>query len=288
MAAGVVSERRLMGMNTVKVADFEIGAGNPLALLAGPCVLEGLERCLFIGRTIRDITRRLGIPYVFKASFDKANRSSFNGFRGPGLEKGLNMLRTIKEELGVPIVTDIHTEAQAAPAAEVADILQIPAFLCRQTDLLYTAAQTGRVINVKKGQFLAPKDMRNVVDKLLEGGNSNILLTERGASFGYNNLVVDMRSFPIMRSFGYPVVFDATHSVQLPGGAGTSSGGNREYVEYLARAAVGAGVDALFMEVHDNPEEALCDGPNSVYLDKLEDLLKDALAIYNIVRPRLA
>ena len=274
-------------MNTVKVADFEIGAGNPLALLAGPCVLEGLERCLFIGRTIRDITRRLGIPYVFKASFDKANRSSFNGFRGPGLKKGLNMLRTIKEELGVPIVTDIHTEAQAAPAAEVADILQIPAFLCRQTDLLYTAAQTGRVINVKKGQFLAPKDMRNVVDKLLEGGNSNILLTERGASFGYNNLVVDMRSFPIMRSFGYPVVFDATHSVQLPGGAGTSSAGNREYVEYLARAAVGAGVDALFMEVHDNPEEALCDGPNSVYLDKLEDLLKDALAIYDIVRPKL-
>lgn len=275
-------------MNTVRVADFEIGAGNPLALLAGPCVLESLERCLYIGRTIRDITRRLGIPYVFKASFDKANRSSFNGFRGPGLVKGLEMLQTIKDELGVPIITDIHTEAQAAPAAKVADILQIPAFLCRQTDLLYTAAQTGQVINVKKGQFLAPKDMRNVVDKLLEGGNSNILLTERGASFGYNNLVVDMRSFPIMRSFGYPVVFDATHSVQLPGGAGTSSGGNREYVEYLARAAVGAGVDALFMEVHDNPEEALCDGPNSVYLDKLEDLLKDALAIYNIVRPRLA
>ena len=275
-------------MNTVRVADFEIGAGNPLALLAGPCVLESLERCLYIGRTIRDITRRLGIPYVFKASFDKANRSSFNGFRGPGLVKGLEMLQTIKDELGVPIITDIHTEAQAAPAAKVADILQIQAFLCRQTDLLYTAAQTGRVINVKKGQFLAPKDMRNVVDKLLEGGNSNILLTERGASFGYNNLVVDMRSFPIMRSFGYPVVFDATHSVQLPGGAGTSSGGNREYVEYLARAAVGAGVDALFMEVHDNPEEALCDGPNSVYLDKLEDLLKDALAIYSIVRPKLS
>ena len=275
-------------MNTVRVADFEIGAGNPLALLAGPCVLEGLERCLYFGRTIRDITRRLGIPYVIKASFDKANRSCFNGFRGPGLKKGLEMLRTIKKELGVHIVTDIHTEAQAAPAAKVADILQIPAFLCRQTDLLYTAAQTGRVINVKKGQFLAPKDMRNVVDKLLEGGNSNILLTERGASFGYNNLVVDMRSFPIMRSFGYPVVFDATHSVQLPGGAGTSSAGNREYVEYLARASVGAGVDALFMEVHDNPEEALCDGPNSVYLDKLEDLLKDTLAIYNIVRPKLS
>ncbi len=274
-------------MNTVKVADFEVGAGNPLVLMAGPCVLEGYERSLYIGRTIRDITRRLGIPYIFKASFDKANRSSFNGFRGPGLEKGLDMLHRIKEELGVPVVTDIHRESQAAPVAEVVDVIQIPAFLCRQTDLIYAAAQTDCVINVKKGQFLSPRDMRNVVDKLLEGGNCNILLTERGASFGYNNLVVDMRSFPIMRSFGYPVVFDATHSVQLPGGAGTSSAGNREFVEYLARAAVAAGVDALFMEVHDNPEEALCDGPNSVYLDKLEALLKDCLSIYNIVRPRL-
>jgi len=274
-------------MNKVKVADFEIGGGNPLTLLAGPCVLEDMDRCLYIGRTIRDITRRLGIPYIFKASFDKANRSSFNGFRGPGMEKGLKMLQRIKDELQVPIVTDIHTEAQAEPVAEVADVLQIPAFLCRQTDLVYKAAKTGRVINVKKGQFLAPKDMQNVVDKIHEGGNSNILLTERGASFGYNNLVVDMRSFPIMRSFGYPVVFDATHSVQLPGGAGTSSAGNREYVEYLTRAAVGAGVDALFMEVHDNPEEALCDGPNMLYLDKLEDLLKDSLAIYEVVRKKL-
>ena len=274
-------------MNKVKVADFEIGAGNPLTLLAGPCVLEDMDRCLYIGRTIRDITRRLGIPYIFKASFDKANRSSFNGFRGPGMEKGLEMLQKIKDELQVPIVTDIHTEAQAEPVAKVADVLQIPAFLCRQTDLVYTAAKTGRVINVKKGQFMAPKDMQNVIDKIHEGGNSNILLTERGASFGYNNLVVDMRSFPIMRSFGYPVVFDATHSVQLPGGAGTSSAGNREYVEYLTRAAVGAGVDALFMEVHDNPEEALCDGPNMVYLDKLEDLLKDSLAIYEVVRKKL-
>lgn len=274
-------------MNTVRVANFEIGAGNPLALLAGPCVLEDLDRCLYIGRTIKEITWRLGIPYIFKASFDKANRSSFNGFRGPGLKKGLKMLQKIKDELKVPIVTDIHTEAQAAPVAEVADVLQIPAFLCRQTDLVYAAAKTGRVINVKKGQFLAPKDMRNVVDKIHEGGNSNILLTERGASFGYNNLVVDMRSFPIMRSLGYPVVFDATHSVQLPGGAGTSSAGNREYVEYLTRAAVGDGVDALFMEVHDNPEEALCDGPNMVYLDKLEALLKDSLAIYEVVRKKL-
>lgn len=274
-------------MNTVQVGDFSIGNGQPLALLAGPCVLEGLDRCLLIGRTIKEITGRLGIPYVFKASFDKANRSSFNGFRGPGLKKGLEMLKAIKDELHVPIVTDVHTEEQIAPVAKVADIIQIPAFLCRQTDLLYAAAQSGAVVNVKKGQFMAPNDMRNVVDKLHEGGCSQILLTERGATFGYNNLVVDMRSFPIMRSFGYPVVFDGTHSVQLPGGAGTCSAGNREFVPNLVRAAVGAGVDALFMEVHDNPEEALCDGPNMVYLDKLEDLLKDALAIHEVVRKHL-
>ena len=280
-------KERLCIMNTVKIGNFEMGAGNPLVLMAGPCVLEDYERCLFIGRTIRDITSRLGIPYIFKASFDKANRSSFHGFRGPGLEKGLEMLANIKKELGVPVVTDIHTELQPEPVSKVVDVLQIPACLCRQTDLLNAAAKTGAVVNVKKGQFMAPKDMRNVVDKILEGGNSNIILTERGASFGYNNLVVDMRSFPIMRSFGYPVVFDATHSVQLPGGSGTSSGGNRELAEYLARAAVGAGVDGLFMEVHDNPEEALCDGPNSIYLDKLEDILKDCLSIYNIVRKKL-
>ena len=275
-------------MNTVQVGNFSIGNGQPLALLAGPCVLEGLERCLLIGRTIEEITGRLGMPYVFKASFDKANRSSFNGFRGPGLKKGLEMLKTIKDELQVPIVTDVHTEEQIKPVSKVADIIQIPAFLCRQTDLLYAAAQSGCVVNVKKGQFMAPGDMRNVVDKLHEGGCSQILLTERGATFGYNNLVVDMRTFPIMRSFGYPVVFDGTHSVQLPGGAGTCSAGNREFVPNLVRAAVGAGVDALFMEVHDNPEEALCDGPNMVYLDKLEDLLKDAIAIHEVVRKHLS
>lgn len=275
-------------MNTVQVGNFSIGNGQPLALLAGPCVLEGLERCLLIGRTIKEITGRLGMPYVFKASFDKANRSSFNGFRGPGLKKGLEMLKTIKDELQVPIVTDVHTEEQIKPVSKVADIIQIPAFLCRQTDLLYAAAQSGCMVNVKKGQFMAPGDMRNVVDKLHEGGCSQILLTERGATFGYNNLVVDMRTFPIMRSFGYPVVFDGTHSVQLPGGAGTCSAGNREFVPNLVRAAVGAGVDALFMEVHDNPEEALCDGPNMVYLDKLEDLLKDAIAIHEVVRKHLS
>lgn len=273
-------------MNQVKVGNFTIGGAAPLALLAGPCVLESLERSLLIGRTVKEICGRLGINYVFKASFDKANRSSFHSFRGPGLTKGIAWLKTIKEELGVPIVTDIHESYQAAPAAEVADILQIPAFLCRQTDLLHAAAKTGRVVNVKKGQFLAPDDMRNVVDKLHESGCDQLMLTERGASFGYHNLVVDMRSLPIMRSFGYPVVFDGTHSVQLPGGNGTSSSGNREYVEYLVRAAVGVGIDALFLEVHDNPEEALSDGANMVYLDKLEDLLKEALAIHEIVQRR--
>ncbi|SDP42434.1 3-deoxy-8-phosphooctulonate synthase [Selenomonas ruminantium] len=274
-------------MNQVKVGNYVIGGGEKLTLLAGPCVLEGLDRCLLIGRTIKEICERLDINYVFKASFDKANRSSYHSFRGPGLKKGLEMLRTIKEELGVPVVTDIHEAAQAKPVAEVVDILQIPAFLCRQTDLLHAAAQTGRVVNVKKGQFLAPEDMRNVVDKLHESGCDQIMLTERGASFGYHNLVVDMRSLPIMRSFGYPVVMDGTHSVQLPGGNGTTSAGNREYVEYLVRAAVGAGVDALFLEVHDNPEEALSDGANMVYLDKLEELLKDAVAIHEIVRHKV-
>ena len=213
-----------------------------------------------IGRGIQELTDRLGIPYVFKASFDKANRSAYHSFRGPGLTDGLKMLGQIKKELGVPVVTDIHESCQAEPAA---------------------------VVNVKKGQFLAPNDMRNVVDKIHESGSERILLTERGASFGYNNLVVDMRALPIMRSFGYPVIFDGTHSVQLPGGAGTSSSGQREFVEYLVRAAVGAGVDGLFLEVHDNPAEALSDGANMVYLDKLEELLKDALAIYEVVRKKL-
>ena len=274
-------------MYTVKIGNFEVGAGNPLVLLAGPCVLESYERSLYIGKTIKEITSRLGIPYVFKASFDKANRSSYNGYRGPGLEKGLKRLQSIKNELNVPVVTDIHNETQVEPVSKVVDVLQIPAFLRRQTDLLYTAAKSGCVVNVKKGQFLAPADMKNVVKKLEEAGSEKILLTERGASFGYNNLVVDMRSFPIMRSTGYPVIFDATHSVQLPGGAGTSSAGNREYVEFLARGAAGVGVDGFFMEVHDNPEEALCDGPNMVYLDKLEDLLKDLIAINEITKKKI-
>lgn len=274
-------------MNKVKIGNFLVGGGEPLTLLAGPCVLEGLDRCLLIGRTIKDICQKLGINYVFKASFDKANRSSFHSFRGPGLEKGLEMLQTIKDELQVPVVTDIHETYQAEPVAKVADVIQIPAFLCRQTDLLHAAAVTGRVVNVKKGQFLSPEEMRNVVDKLHECGCNQMMLTERGSTFGYHNLVVDMRSLPAMRQLGYPVVMDGTHSVQLPGGNGTSSAGQREYVDYLVRAAVGAGVDALFLEVHDNPEEALSDGANMVYLDHLPELLKDAVAIYDIVRPKL-
>ena len=271
-------------MKEVKVGNLTLGGGKGLFLMAGPCVIEDPERTLNIGRRAKEICERVGIPYIFKASFDKANRSSFNSFRGPGLVEGLKILAHIKKELQVPVISDIHSIEQIEPAAEVLDVLQIPAFLCRQTDLVYGAAKTGKAISIKKGQFLAPKDMSNVVKKVEEAGNPNLFLTERGASFGYNNLVVDMRSFPIMRSFGYPVVFDSTHSVQLPGGAGTSSSGQREFVPNLARAAAGAGVDGFFMEVHDNPEEALSDGPNMVRLDDLEAMLRDLVAIDKIVK----
>lgn len=271
-------------MKEVKVGNLTLGGGKGLFLMAGPCVIEDPERTLNIGRRAKEICERVGIPYIFKASFDKANRSSFNSFRGPGLVEGLKILAHIKKELQVPVISDIHSIEQIEPAAEVLDVLQIPAFLCRQTDLVYGAAKTGKAISIKKGQFLSPKDMSNVVKKVEEAGNPNLFLTERGASFGYNNLVVDMRSFPIMRSFGYPVVFDATHSVQLPGGAGTSSSGQREFVPNLARAAAGAGVDGFFMEVHDNPEEALSDGPNMVRLDDLEAMLRDLVAIDKIVK----
>lgn len=271
-------------MNIVTVGNYKVGQGCPMLLMAGPCVLEGYERSLMIGKRAKAIADKLGMPYVFKASFDKANRSSYNSFRGPGLKEGLAILAQIKKDLSVPIVTDIHEPAQAEPVAEVADILQIPAFLCRQTDLVYQAAKTGRTVNVKKGQFLAPWDMKNVIKKIEEAGNHNIMLTERGASFGYNTLVTDMRGLAIMRELGYPVVMDATHSVQIPGGQGTSSGGQSQYVPHMARAAAAVGIDALFLEVHDNPAEALSDGPNMVKLDNLEALLKDVLAIDKIVR----
>lgn len=259
---------------------------RPFVLIAGPCVLESPERALMIGKRVKEITNRLGIPYVFKSSFDKANRSSIKSFRGPGLEEGLEILQAIKKELAVPVLTDIHEPEQAEPVAEVVDILQIPAFLCRQTDLLLAAAETGKIVNVKKGQFLAPWDMGKVIDKLLSTGNEKILLTERGVSFGYNNLVVDMTSLPVMRDFGYPVVFDATHSVQRPGARGESSGGDRGFVPYLSRAAAAVGIDALFMEVHDNPEEALSDGPNMLYLDDLEEVLREVQAIDALVKKR--
>lgn len=270
-------------MNSFKVGNIEIGNGN-LFLMAGPCVLEGYERSLKIGKRTKEICENLNLPYIFKASFDKANRSSIKSFRGPGLDEGLKILAAIKAELKVPIVTDIHESYQAEKVAQVADILQIPAFLCRQTDLLIAAAKTGKVVNVKKGQFLSPNDMKNVVIKLEESGTQKIMLTERGASFGYNNLVVDMRGLPIMRSFGYPVIFDGTHSVQLPGGSGTTSSGQREFVKYLTRAAAAVGIDGLFLEVHDNPAEALSDGANMIYLDKLENLLKNVLLIHETTK----
>lgn len=266
-------------MKAVQVGNRQIGGDGRLFVMAGPCVIEDPERVLRIGREMKAICGRLGLPYIFKASFDKANRSSWKSFRGPGLTEGLKILKAVKEELQVPVVSDIHEASQAEPAAEVLDILQIPAFLCRQTDLLQAAARTGKCINVKKGQFMAPSDMKNVAEKISHEGNKNIILTERGVSLGYHNLVVDMRSFPIMREFGYPVVFDATHSVQLPGGAGTHSSGQRQFIGNLARAAAGSGIDGVFMEVHDNPEEALCDGPNMLYLTQVEGLLRDMVAI---------
>lgn len=255
------------------------GHAAPFLLMAGPCVLEDPKRDMAIGRRIKEISARLAIPYVFKASFDKANRTSVNGYRGPGLRRGLAMLSAIRSELGVPVVTDIHGPEQAAPVAETVDVIQIPALLSRQTDILLAAGRTGRVVNLKKGQFMAPADVEQAAAKIAGTGNQRIMLTERGTSFGYNNLVVDMRGLARMRKSGYPVVFDATHSVQLPGAAGASSGGEREYVASLVRAACGVGIDGLFLEVHDRPEEALCDGENMVPLDKLEELLHSAVAI---------
>ena len=268
----------------IEIGNVTVGGGAPLVLIAGPCVIEGPERTLRIGRAVAEIAVRLGMPYIFKASFDKANRSSFKAFRGPGLTEGLRILADIKQELGVPVLSDIHETAQVAPAAAVLDVLQIPAFLCRQTDLLHAAAQSGLPVNVKKGQFLSPTEMKNVVDKLEQSGCRSILLTERGSSFGYNNLVVDMRSLSILRSYGYPVVFDATHSVQLPGGGGDRSAGQREFVPVLARAAAAVGIDALFLEVHDDPAQALSDGPNMVPVGELEALLTQVLAVDQSIR----
>ena len=266
-------------LNSTPAGPITIGPGAPLLLIAGPCVLESGDLAWEIAREMKAIAARLGISYVFKASFDKANRTSLSSFRGPGAEKGLRILGRLRGEVGVPVVSDIHEPAHAEMAADYLDILQIPAFLCRQTDLLVAAARTGKVVNVKKGQFVSPWDMENAVNKLRGAGTEKILLTERGASFGYNNLVVDMRSLAVMRSFGYPVVYDATHSVQLPGGAGGSSGGQREFIAPLSRAAMAVGIDGLFIEVHPDPAKALCDGPNSLPLDAVEPLLQQLLAV---------
>lgn len=262
---------------------IRIGKNQPLLLLAGPCVLESGEMGWEIAREMREITSRLGISYVFKASFDKANRTSLDSFRGPGLEEGLRQLGRIRDEIGVPVVSDIHDVSQVELAADCLDILQIPAFLCRQTDLLVAAAKSGKTVNLKKGQFVSPWDMSHAVNKLKGAGCDRVILTERGAAFGYNNLVVDMRSLPVMRSHGCPVIYDATHSVQLPGGLGGKSGGQREFIPPLTRAAMAAGIDGLFMEVHPDPDKALCDGPNSWPLDQMESLLKQLLAVREAV-----
>ncbi len=274
-----------MTTHAIRIADsFTIGDGNLPAILAGPCVAESLELCREIAAHAVDVCAKVGLPYVFKASFDKANRTSINAFRGPGLEAGLEILAKIKDEFHCPVITDVHEPWQCAKVAEVADILQIPAFLCRQTDLLVAAGATGRPVNVKKGQFMAPDDMKAVVGKIASTGNEDIMLTDRGTSFGYHNLVVDMRGLVIMRNLGYPVVFDATHAVQLPGGQGSSSGGNREFVVPLARAAAAVGIDALFLEIHPRPEQALSDGTNSLPLGQLEALLATIRKIHEIDR----
>lgn len=263
-----------MTTKLVKAGNVDIGGGRPLAVIAGPCVIESRESALRHAATLKEKADRVGVPYIFKSSYDKANRSSVNSFRGPGLTKGLEVLAEIKRQVGVPVLTDVHEIDQVAAVKEVADILQVPAFLCRQTDFVMAVAKSGKIINVKKGQFLAPWDMSNVVEKIRSTGNEQILLTERGASFGYNNLISDMRSLVVMRELGYPVVFDATHSLQLPGGLGSASGGERKYIPALARAGVAAGIDALFMEVHEDPDHALSDGPNSLAIENFESLLK--------------
>jgi 2-dehydro-3-deoxyphosphooctonate aldolase (KDO 8-P synthase) len=273
---------------SIAAGPLSIGGQNPLALIAGPCVIESEKIAMEIAEKLKRITTDLHAPFIFKASYDKANRTSIKSFRGPGLNDGLKILQKIKTELDLPVLSDVHKEEEIDPAAEVLDILQIPAFLCRQTDLLVKAAQTGKPINVKKGQFLAPWDMKNVVVKVEESGNSNILLTERGATFGYNNLVVDMRSLVLMREHGYPVIFDATHSLQQPGGQGTTSGGQSEMVPDLARGAVAVGCDALFMEIHTDPSKALSDGPNMLQIDLLPELLEQLVILDQVVKGKTA
>ncbi|UCD36246.1 MAG: 3-deoxy-8-phosphooctulonate synthase [Nitrospiraceae bacterium] len=273
-----------METGEVTVGSITIGGRTPLAFIAGPCVIEDELSTLKIAEKLKAVSEALRIPLIFKSSFDKGNRTSVDAFRGPGITRGLKILGRVKEETGLPVISDIHSPHEADEAARVLDILQIPAFLCRQTDIIVSAARTGKPLNVKKGQFLAPGDAINIIDKVLSTGNRNILLTERGVTFGYNNLVVDMRAIPIMRQFGYPVVYDATHSVQLPGGQGASSGGQREFIETLARAAVAAGCDAVFMEVHSDPDRAPCDGPNMLPLERFSILAERLSELHGLIR----
>ena len=274
-------------MKEIIVGKVKIGGENPIILIAGPCVIESEKSALNTAEKLRDICEEINIPLIYKSSYDKANRTSVKSFRGLGLKKGLKILKKVKESLGLPVLSDIHKEEEIEDAAEVLDIIQIPAFLSRQTDMIIKAAKTDRVVNVKKGQFLAPWDIKNIIDKVESTGNKKILITERGVSFGYNNLVADMRALPIMRSYGYPVIFDATHSLQLPGGAGSSSGGQREFVPHITRAAVATGCDGIFMEVHPDPDKAPCDGPNMLKMDNLPSLLKQIKEIDGIVKPQL-
>jgi 2-dehydro-3-deoxyphosphooctonate aldolase (KDO 8-P synthase) len=269
---------------TFSVGKIKFGAGAPLFLIAGPCVIESEGHAMMMAEKLGAVAEGLGVPYIFKASYDKANRSSVSSYRGPGLKNGLKILAKIKKKTGLPVLTDVHQASEVEAAAEVCDILQIPAFLSRQTDLLVAAGKSGRVVNIKKGQFLSPAEMGNAAEKVASTGNEKIILTERGNSFGYHNLVVDMRSFPMMRKFGYPVVFDVTHSVQLPGGEGKSSGGQPEFIEPLARAGVAAGVDGIFLEVHDNPEKALSDGSNALPLGQFRALMEKIVALGGLVR----
>ena len=268
----------------IAISGRKLGNRNPLFIIAGPCVIESEDIVFHTAERLKDICDRTGLPLMFKSSYDKANRTSLSSFRGPGLEKGITILSDLRSRLKVPVISDVHSVEEIKPASEVLDALQIPAFLCRQTDLVLAASATGKPVNVKKGQFLSPWDVRNIIDKFISTGNRNLFITERGVSFGYNNLVVDFRGLPVMRSFGYPVIFDVTHSLQLPGGMGKSSGGQREFADPLTRAAVAVGVDGLFMEVHPEPEKALCDGPNMIRLDEVETILKNMKAIDESVR----
>ena len=268
----------------VRVGNVTFGGRRPLALIAGPCVIESEESCLETAGFLKELTQSLGIPLVFKSSYDKANRSSLRSYRGPGLTRGLEVLGRVRRELGIPVLSDVHRFEEVGAAAKVLDVLQVPAFLCRQTDFVLAIAQTGRGVNIKKGQFLAPWEVRNILEKIESTGNQSILLTERGTSFGYHNLVADMRSLVIMREMGFPVIFDVTHSLQLPGGLGTASGGQREFVSALGRASVAVGIDGLFMEVHPNPEAALCDGPNSQPLGELRPLLEQLMEIDRVIK----